>query len=299
MILIGLAAALLASALYNLGSALQALDAREAPPEEGLQLRLLARLMRRRRWLVGLVLGGLGFPLQVAALAMAPFVLVQPALAAGLLLLLVMGNRMLGERVGRAEIGAVLATCGGIALLAWGAPAHTETVRSEVDAVSVVALCSALSLVPFALRGGKSDFTLLVIVGSALGFGASNIATKFVSDGLTNGHLLIAATWIAVAAVTGVAATVTEMTALQRRPATFVIPISFGLQTFLPVVIEPLYLREDWSSAAAGGVPLLLGLLLVLAGAIAIARNHSVSELAAGGEERRPAGVGQTASTDR
>src|SRR5438067_2429231 len=115
MLMIGLGAALLSSALYSLGSALQALDAREAPAEEGLRLKLLARLIRRRRWLIGLMLGALGFPLQVAALAKAPFVLVQPALAAGLLLLLAIGNRVMGEQVNRAKVAAVLATCGGIA----------------------------------------------------------------------------------------------------------------------------------------------------------------------------------------
>jgi drug/metabolite transporter (DMT)-like permease len=296
MLPIGLGAAVLASALYNLGSALQALDAREAPADEGLHLRLLARLVRHRRWVIGLLLGALGFPLQVLALANAPFVIVQPALAAGLLLLLVIGSRMLGERVGRVELAAVLAIVGGIALLAWGAPAHTETARSAVDTISVVALFGALALVPFALRGGRFDFTTLVIIGSALGFGASNIATKLVSDGFGAGDFLVAGIWVAVAAGTGVAATVTEMTALQRRPATIVVPISFGLQTFLPIVAEPLYLKEDWASAAAGGVPLLLGLLLVLGGALGLTRTRSVSELAVGIDDvDHPAAVGPAA----
>jgi drug/metabolite transporter (DMT)-like permease len=282
VLLIGLGAALLASALYNVGSALQALDAREAPSEEGLRLKLLTRLVRHRRWVIGLLLGALGFPLQVAALAKAPFVLVQPALAAGLLLLLLVGSRVLKERVGPGEIASVLAICGGIALLAWGAPAHTETVRSTADIVAVIGLFSALALVPFLLRNGRLDSTMLVIVGSALGFGASNIATKLVSDGFAASHLVLAGVWLVVALVTGVAATVTEMTALQRRPATIVVPISFGVQTFLPVLAEPLYLREEWRSGAAGGMPLLLGLLLVLAGALALTRTRTVSALAVG-----------------
>jgi hypothetical protein len=285
MMLLGLAAALLASALYNVGSALQALDAREAPADEGLRLKLLARLIRHRRWLAGMLLGALGFPLQVLALAKAPFVVVQPALAAGLLLLLLIGNRLLGERVGRAELAAVLGICGGIALLGWGAPAHTETVRAGGAALSVIVLFSLLALAPFALRGGRFDFTSLVIVGSALGFGASNVATKLVSDGAAAGHLLIAGAWIVVAAATGVAATVTEMTALQRRPATTVVPISFGLQTFLPILVEPFYLRENWGTARASGSLLLLGLVLIATGSVGLARTRSVSGLVAGLEE--------------
>lgn len=279
---LGLGAALVASVFFNLGSALQALDARKAPQDEGLRLRLLARLARQKRWIAGFVLGGLGFVLQVLALADAPFVVVQPALAAGLVVLLALGARMLGEQVGLAEVVGVAGIVGGIVLLAVGAPAHSETVRSVASAVSVLSILGVLAVVPFALRGGRLDSTTFVIVGSALGFGASNIATKLVSDSATGGHYAALAVWLAVAAGFGVAATVTEMTALQRRRATRVIPISFGLQTFLPVLIEPLYLREQWASAALAGVPLAAGLGLVLAGSVALTRRQAVSELAAG-----------------
>ena len=112
--------------------------------------------------------------------------------------------------------------------------------------------------------------------------GATNIATKLLSDDVAASHWILAAAWGAVAAAVGVAATVTEMTALQRRRATTVIPISFGLQTFLPILIEPLYLREDWGTAALVGVPLATGLALVLAGSVVLTRARSVCELAAG-----------------
>ena len=49
----------------------------------------------------------LGWPLQIIALAYAPLVVVQPALASGLLVLLLAGERLLGERAGpaRAALG--------------------------------------------------------------------------------------------------------------------------------------------------------------------------------------------------
>ena len=72
------------------------------------------------------------------------------------------------------------------------------------------------------------------------------------------------------------------MTAFQRRPATFVVPVSFAIQTFLPVALEPIYLTERWSTAALGGVPLVVGLVLVCLGAIVVARTRSVSALVAG-----------------
>src|SRR5947209_18441860 len=69
---LGLAAAIGASALFMLGVALQTLDAREAPREDGLRLGLIARLLRHPRWVLGTVVGVAGFPLQVAAFAWAP-----------------------------------------------------------------------------------------------------------------------------------------------------------------------------------------------------------------------------------
>ena len=282
MFLSGLLAALAAGVLFNVGSALQALDAREAPADEGLRLRLLARLARRRRWIAGLVLGGLGFGLQVLAFARAPFVVVQPALAAGLVVLVALGARVLGERVTRGELAGIAAIGLGIGLLAWGAPAHNESLRSGAGAISVMAVLTVLAVAPFLLRGGRLDSAMLVIVASALGFGATNIATKLLSDDAAASHWVLAAAWGAVAAAVGVAATVTEMTALQRRRATTVIPISFGLQTFLPILIEPLYLRERWDTVALVGAPLASGLALVLAGSIALTRTRAVSELAAG-----------------
>src|SRR6266702_3806053 len=113
-LVLGIAAAVGASPLYSLGIALQAMDAREAPHEEHLRLALARGLVRRARWLLGTGLSILGFPLQVVALLLAPLVVVQPALAAGLLVLLMLGQRMLGERAGRYEYACVLAIAIGV-----------------------------------------------------------------------------------------------------------------------------------------------------------------------------------------
>ncbi len=283
MVALGLIAAVAASVAFNVGIVLQAADARREPAEEGLRLSLLTHLARRRRWIAGLLLGAVGFGLQVVALSLAPFVVVQPVLAAGLLLMLYLGVRMLGERVGWAEVVGVLGITAGIGLLAWGQPEGIETVRGETALLSVMGGMVAVSLIPFALRGrGRLDSATFVIVASALAYGASNIATKLVSDGIGTRSWLLVGIWLATAAATGVVALTTEMTALQRRPATFVVPLSFAIQTFLPVALEPIYLTERWGSAALSGVPLIAGLVLVALGAFAVAKTRAVSALVAG-----------------
>ena len=92
---------------------------------------------------------------------------------------------------------------------------------------------------------------MLAIVAAGCGFGATNVATKLFGDDVDSSA--ITANAIAGARVgvgMGVAATIVNMTAFQRRAATAVVPISTSVQTFLPIVLEPFFLREHWGSAA-------------------------------------------------
>src|SRR5690242_4315583 len=113
-LVLGIAAAVGASTLYSLGVAVQAMDARETPEDENLRFALAVRLVRSTRWLLGTGLTILGFPLQVVALLLAPLVVVQPALAAGLVVLMVISEHLLDERPGRTEYVAVCAIVVGV-----------------------------------------------------------------------------------------------------------------------------------------------------------------------------------------
>jgi drug/metabolite transporter (DMT)-like permease len=278
---VGLAAALVASALFNVGIALQGIEARSTPKELGLRFSLLTLLFRRKRWVLGWVLGVVGIAPQVLAFGDAPFVVVQPALASGLLILLFIGSRMFGEHVDWVEIVGVSAIIGGVALVAWGAPQHAEAHRSAAAVIAVVAALTAVGFFPFAVRGTRWDTGMGSIIASGAGFAASNVATKLVSDDIGSGHYAVAAAWAAVGLISGVAATITGMTAFQRRRATTVVPVSTAVQTFLPILLEPFFLREHWTSADYGGTPIGAGLLIALVGTIVVSRTRAVSELSA------------------
>jgi drug/metabolite transporter (DMT)-like permease len=281
VVFLGFVTAAGASVALNAGVVLQALDARKAPAEKALRVALLASLVRRRRWIAGSLLIVFGFGLQVLALAWAPFVVVQPMLASGLLLVLYLGVRIFGETVGVNEIAGALGITGGIALLAWGAPAGTETVDNQSAVIVVVVALSVVALVPFVLRGrGRLDSAIFVVVASGLAFGACNIIAKLISVSLGENLWLAALIWLVVVLATAGIGLITQMTALQRRPATVVVPLGLGVQTFLPVLLEPLYFHERWGTSALDGVPLIAGLLLVLIGSVALARTRAVSTLA-------------------
>lgn len=281
MFWIGLAAALVASALFNVGIALQGIEARSAPKKLGLRVSLLTMLFRRKRWVLGWVLGVVGIAPQVLAFSDAPFVVVQPALASGLLILLFIGSRLFDEHVDWVEIVGVSAIIGGVTLVAWGAPPHVEAHRSGAAVIAVFAGLAAAGFLPFAVRGTRWDTGMGSIVASGAGFAASNVATKLLSDDIGSGHYVIAALWAVVGLISGIAATITGMTAFQRRRATTVVPVSTSVQTFLPIVLEPFFLREHWTSAKFGGAPIGIGLLVALVGTIVVSRTKAVSDLSA------------------
>ena len=282
MLAAGLIAGIVASVLFNLGIALQAIEARGAPAEESLRASLIWDLLHRPRWVAGLGIEWVGVPLEILAFAWAPFVVVQPLLACGLLVLLAVAHRLLGERPSADAMVGVALIIVGIALIAWGAPGQQDTHRGPGAVIAVVGALVLASFVPFALRGRRLDNAMTAVLGSACGFAATNVAMKLMADDLGNDHFLQAGSWLAVAAVAGFAATVTGMTALQRAPATTVIPISTAVQTFLPVALEPLFLRESFRDASLSGVPLLVGIAVMLVGIVVLARTRHVSALAAG-----------------
>jgi drug/metabolite transporter (DMT)-like permease len=282
MLAAGLIAGIVASVLFNLGIALQAIEARRAPLAEGLRVSLIWDLLHRRLWVTGLGIEWLGVPLEVLAFAWAPFVVVQPLLACGLLVLLAVARRLLGEMPSREALVGVGLIIAGIGLIAWGAPGEQDHHHGTAAVFGVMAGLVLASLVPFALRGRRGDTAMTAVLGSACGFAATNVAMKLMADNIGHAHWPRAVGWLVVAGLAGFGATVTGMTALQRAPATTVIPISTAVQTFLPVALEPLFLEESFRSASLEGVPLLVGLVVMLAGIVVLARTPHVSAIAAG-----------------
>jgi len=276
---VGLAAALLASVLFNIGIVLQAIDARVAPKELGLKVALLARLARRPLWMFGLILGLVGVLPQTVAYSKAPFVVVQPALTVGLLLVLALGVHVLHEHVGAYEIAGTFAIIAGVALVAWGAPTHSELHRGPAAVLGVFVGLSLAGVFPFAVRGTWLDTGILATLATGCGLAATNVGTKLLGDNFNEGHYVRAACWGCLSLGIGIAATIVNMSAFQRRPATMVVPVSTAMQTFLPIVLEPLFLREDWSSFGNDGVPLITGLVLAFFATGLIAGSPAVSQV--------------------
>jgi len=282
-LVLGIGAAVGASVFYSLGIALQAMDAKEAPRDDHLRLALVWGLIRRGRWMLGTGLSILGWPLQVIALLLAPLVVVQPALAAGLLVLVFLGQRMLGEHAGRHEHIAMAAIVIGVIGAGLCAPPRSTSHTSEHLTIALVLFVLAVaSLLPYLLRAFHRSPASVTIICAGLAFGWSGVATKLASDDLSHGYFAVAIAWSLATAGASALGVLSEMSALQQRPAIQVAPVVFVTQTIVPVALAPALFGERFSATPLGGVPLGLSLAMLVTGAAVLVRSPLLLALMGG-----------------
>jgi drug/metabolite transporter (DMT)-like permease len=277
-----MAAAVAASAMYNIAIALQALEARDVPAEHGLRPALLVKLLRRPRWLAGAALNFVGWPIQTVALLLAPLTLVQPCLAAGLLLLLLIGTRHLHEHVGRREVLSTAAIVVGVVVLALASPRRSNHDAGPETIAIVLGILGLITLLPYLLSRLRRLGGLPVAISAGLAFSWSGISTKLLSDALHAGDWVSIVGWAAATGLAAAVGTASEMTALQSRGATEVAPLVFVTQLLVPALLAPVLVHESWDSTPLGGLVLLAGLLVVAAGSALLASSRVVAAFTAG-----------------
>ncbi len=104
-------------------------------------------------------------------------------------------------------------------------------------------------------------------------FAFSGVATKLAADDLKVGNVFLALVWAASTAAAGGVGTLSEMSALQSRPAIQVAPVVFVTQTAIPVALAPLLFGEHFDATPLDGWPLMLSVALLVIGAGALARS--------------------------
>jgi hypothetical protein len=273
---LGIVAAVGASLLYNTSIALQALEARRVPGEHALRPSLLGRLVRNRRWLGATGLGLLGWPLEIAALLLAPLTVVQPCLVSGLILLLWLGATRLDEAPGPREAIAVGAIVAGVAGVAWAAPERTTDHAGTGAILLAMGLVAIPIALPYLLRGKGAAIGFLAVLSAGCGYAWTAIATKLLTDELAVGAVLVAFAWLATAIASEGLALLSEMSALQARPATHVAPVMFAVQVLVPVLVAPLIFGESWGATPLSGAALVAFMCLAVLGTVLLAGSRAV-----------------------
>ena len=265
----------LTSSLYALSTSLQALEARRSSTGTALRASLLGSLARRPMWLAGTVAGLLAWPIQAFALTLASVAVVMPALGLGLIVLLVLGVRVLHERIGVREVGGAAAIAVAIAALGWAAPPDSAAFTSGGQ-VAIGALLALAAVGPYLLRAlGRAD-GLVTSIGAGLAWAAVGLATALIDSSLADRHWAAALAWGAGAAAAAWSGLLSEMTALQTWPATRSIPVVFGLEMSVPAALAPIL-----TTSRPGHLGTFIAALVVaVSGAVALGSSRVVARAA-------------------
>ena len=172
---------LIAAMFVGVGLVLQQHAAEQAPKAYFLRLRLIAELLRQRRWLAGIAIMVAGQVLSAWTIGHLSLSLAEPLLATELIFALVLAVPLSGERLQKSEmLGAVLLSAG-VAALSVSRSINTQSLRfgSAVYWPAAAAIGAvALMLVRAGWRRQGEQRALLTGTASGLIFGISDALTR-------------------------------------------------------------------------------------------------------------------------
>lgn len=305
MLQVGLGLALLCALLNQLAYLLRHRGAVEAPDVDMRHpLRTIVGLFRSKWWTIGYLVAAVSYGFHVASLQLAPLSLVQAVLAAGLVLLAVLADRLFGFRLGKREwTGVVLASIGlGFLALTARAPAGGESGDYSLTGLLAfqLLLVGAGVWLIVRSRGGDretgSRCGVYLAVAHGLLVTVSHIATKAISHHSEGGVLAVLATpfpYLIVAC--GVAAFFASARALQIGDGVAVIAVMSiaGNASSMPagVVVfgDPL-----GSDAVEVSLRIVAFFVVIVAAALIPAPSRAGERAREAG--RRTAGAGQPAT---
>src|SRR6185437_11576873 len=201
----GIPLALFTTSAYNTGLILEKRALGRMPTLEVRRVvHVVGSLLASPAWLAGFALMLTGLACQVIVLTFEPVSVVQPVLASGVALVLVLSRVVLRERLGRAEAWCVGVMAGSVVLLAFSAGGTgSETGHSSspglmaaviVPSVLLGLVVAATPLRVFSTRhAGRHRAPATGIcfgLGTGLLYGVASLATKGLSDILSGHHSL-------------------------------------------------------------------------------------------------------------
>jgi drug/metabolite transporter (DMT)-like permease len=184
---------------------------------------------------------------------------------------------VLHERVGPREIASVVAICVGLAVLAIAGPSHTVTQGSSLEIALALGAIGAAALFPYLMSALSRRPGITVVLSSGLAYAWCGITTKLVSDAVGAGEWGAVVVWVAATAAGAGVGLLSEMTALQTRPATRVAPVVLVVDIVVAVAFAAVVVGERWDVTPSGGALVAGALVLVTAGAAVLASSPAVA----------------------
>jgi drug/metabolite transporter (DMT)-like permease len=197
--------------LYALSNVLELTEAEQVPDEYALRVGLMTRLIRRPRWLLGLLSDVFGYISQAAALALAAVVFVEPILALAIVFSLILGAAMTKRRLSSGDWFSAAVLSAGLALFLYevsprGGHDFIPTDRAVIAGPVVAAVVLACIACARPTRGAPRAALLGIAAG--ISFGAAAVLTKGVVHFLGEGVFAWVPHWesyaLALASIGGV-----------------------------------------------------------------------------------------------
>jgi drug/metabolite transporter (DMT)-like permease len=240
----GLALALLATTAYNSGLIVEKQALGRLPAVSGRRIvSFVLSLARSPRWLAGFTMMLFGLAFQVLALIYAPVTLVQPIIASGVAIVLVLSRFVLREQLRRGEYACVAIMALSLVLLALSASGTATEVGHQVSGIrlAVVAAPScllALLIAASAVQAGSGRHERPISgvsygIATGLLYGVAALAIKALGGALLHGHgitgtvlALLSSPYPYLMAACSAAGLLLFQTALQRCRISIVAPVS-------------------------------------------------------------------------
>jgi drug/metabolite transporter (DMT)-like permease len=305
----GLALALLSTTAYNSGLIVEKQALLQLPAISGRRIVSLAlTLGSSPRWLSGfaLMLCGLGF--QVLALTLAPVTVVQPAIASGVAVVLVLSRLVLREQLGRGEYACVAVMALSVVLLAFSAGNaevghHFSSVAAAAVAIPsvVVALAAGASgLRAGSRRHGKPVNGVSYGIATGLLYGVAALAIKALSGAVLHHHgiasvliAVLSSPYLYVMGACSAAGLLLFQTALQRCRIAIVAPVSNVLGSIYFMVVGTWLFHERLPSDPVLLALRLVGIVIACVVVVLLSRQGAaeLGDVAAGDARRGESGV--------
>src|SRR3954463_7992951 len=230
---IGILLAFLCAVLSNLGFFFKHRGACACAKVEIRHPLRTAKALWTSKWFaIGMLVGGGGWALHVAAISFAPLSVVQVVLSGGVVLIAVMADRMFGFTVGRRQWWGLALTAVGLILLGITMPdpngAHASFSSPAMIAFEAVLLGLGGLLILGPRAGAPAEHHGVMLAAAAgILFGVCNVAVKALTGIVgADGVLGLVSPWLLVAAVGSAAAFFASARSLQDGEAVEVIAIT-------------------------------------------------------------------------
>jgi drug/metabolite transporter (DMT)-like permease len=274
---LGILLALACAFVANLGFFYKYRGANEVPKVQVLHPFRSARALYSSKWFtIGMLTATGSWGLHVGALSLAPMSVVQVSLAAGVVFIAVMAERLFGFEVGRRQWVGLTLTAAGLVLLGLTLPAMHGANSHFSDAAMISFEAGLFGLGGLLLMGPRMGGRVEhhgVMLGAAAGilFGVSDTAIKALT-GITGAHGLLGlalSPWLAVAVAASIVAFYASARGLQDGDAVPVIAVT-GTAANIAGIAGGIVVFGDPMAASPLGVVLeaLAFVLVVVASAM-------------------------------